>query len=63
MKKMTSCCVKDGLDALLPDEDPQEFKDFRDDLLEELKPQTRYQHMHCAQSPWMRKPLSKSLKP
>jgi hypothetical protein len=35
---------KAGLDALLPDEDPQEFKDFRDDLLAELKPQTRYQH-------------------
>jgi len=35
---------KAGLDALLPDEDPQEFKEFRDDLLEELKPQTRYQH-------------------
>ncbi len=35
---------KAGLDALLPDEDPQEFKGFRDDILEELKPQTRYQH-------------------
>jgi hypothetical protein len=35
---------KAGLDALLPDEDTQEFKEFRDDLLEELKPQTRYQH-------------------
>lgn len=34
---------KAGLDALLPDEDPKEFKAFRDELLEELKPQTAYQ--------------------
>jgi hypothetical protein len=43
-KSGVSLLDKAGLDALLPDEEPQEFKDFRDDLLEELKPQTRYQH-------------------